>query len=379
MTVDLEFRQNQLLLNPRLPEVQRLQFQEAWSRLVEPKFEGHVGIATSGSSGTSFGKLIILSKEALRVSAASVNERFHSGPDDIWFKSLPDFHVGGLGILVRAKLSGAKIFRDTSLKWDVTGFLSQVEKSGATLISLVPTQVFDLVQAGLRAPASVRAVIVGGGRFENSLRERACDLGWPCLASYGMTETCSQIATALSPQDPRLVLLPHAIAKTEDDGKLAIKSGALLSAQVVFSESGASLIDPKVNDWFVSEDKGRVEGDSLIIEGRATDFVKIGGEGVLVSKLEELLEQLKLETSFSGDAVILAAHDDRLGATIVMMVNSSSKADANVLMAEFNKRVLPFERIREIRIVPEIPRSPLGKLLRGAALQLVGLKALAHD
>ncbi|RYZ69149.1 MAG: o-succinylbenzoate--CoA ligase, partial [Proteobacteria bacterium] len=91
MSIDLEFKKNQLLLNPRLPVDQKLRFEEAWNRLVEPTYTGHVGIATSGSSGSSFGKLILLSKEALRTSARAVNERFHSGPDDIWFKSLPDF------------------------------------------------------------------------------------------------------------------------------------------------------------------------------------------------------------------------------------------------------------------------------------------------
>lgn len=375
-TLDLTFQNNQLLLNPRLPLEQRKIFEDAWLRLVEPTFKHHVGIATSGSTGTSLGKLILLSRDALETSARAVNERFQSGPDDIWMKSLPDFHVGGLGILVRAHLSGAKVYEDQLEKWDAAGFLKQVEASKATLISLVPTQVYDLVQLGLQAPKSVRAVIVGGGRFETSLRERAQALGWPCLASYGMTETCSQIATALSSNDPSLVLLSHAEAKTTESGRLAVRAQSLLSAQIVFTERGAELIDPKQGEWFVSEDRGHVEaGHKLVIEGRASDFVKIGGEGVLVSKLEELLERLKLELKFQGDAVVLAAEDERLGAIIVLL----SSSDANRLVTEFNSRVLPFERIRRTEIVEAIPRSALGKLLRGVALHLVGLKALAHD
>lgn len=363
---------NELLLNPRLPLSVRARFENAWQTLVEPRFTDHVGITTSGSSGDSIGRLIVLSRAAIEASARAVNERFASGPHDVWFKSLPSFHVGGFGILVRARLSGAGVHEDRSEKWNVHEFITQVATSGATLISLVPTQVFDLVQAGVRAPRSVRAVIVGGGRFEDSLRLRAIELGWPCLASYGMTETCSQIATALSPEDPSLVLLSHAEARTSADGRLAVRGPSLLSAQIKFTPEPA-LEDPRIDGWFIGEDHAKVVGRTLIIEGRASDFVKIGGEGVVVARLEERLEQLKLARHFSGDAALLAARDSRLGAAIVLLT-SAAPATVEPLVTAFNEAVAPFERIRSVHHVGEIPRSPLGKLLRGAALQLVGLQ-----
>jgi O-succinylbenzoic acid--CoA ligase len=327
------------------------------------------------------GRLIVLSKDALEASAGAVNERFQSGPHDVWFKSLPSFHVGGLGILVRAKLSGASIYEDRSEKWNVRDFVRQLEESKATLISLVPTQVFDLVQNHISAPARVRAVIVGGGRFEDSLRRRALDLGWPCLPSYGMTETCSQIATALSPDDPRLKLLSHADARTSEDGRLAVKASSLLSAQIVFgtgadTDAGAALVDPRIDGWLLTEDHAKVHDGVLTIEGRAADFVKIGGEGVVVARLEEKLEQEKLASRFVKDCALLAAHDDRLGAVIVLLT-TATKEEAAALIERFNAGVAPFERIRSVHHVKEIPRSPLGKLLRGAALKLVGLKPLA--
>ena len=373
--IDLEFRKNQLLLNPRLPRETLSRFQKAWSQLVEPNYSSHVGIATSGSSGDSTGKIILLSKDALEASARAVNERFKSGPHDVWFKSLPSFHVGGLGILVRAKLSGAQVFEDKSEKWNFREFMTSLEKSQATLVSLVPTQVFDLVQQNVKAPTHVRAVIVGGGRFEESLRLRARDLGWPCLPSYGMTETCSQIATAVSPDDPQLRLLEHAEAQTETGGRLAVRATSLLTAQITFKPD-ARLIDPKVDGWFITEDHARVHDRVLTIEGRSQDFVKIGGEGVVVARLEETLEQLKLAADFSADVALLAAHDERLGASIVM-ITTASATEAAPLVDRFNDQVAPFERIRSVKHVDAIPRSPLGKLLRQPALELVGLKGLS--
>ncbi len=376
MKVDLELEKNQLFLNPRLPRETGERFAKAWHELVEPHFEGYLGLATSGSTSDSIGRLIVLSKEAIESSARAVNERFVSGPEDIWFKSLPSFHVGGLGILVRARLSGARVYEDLSDKWTARDFYGQLISSRATLISLVPTQVFDLIQAQLISPLFVRAVIVGGGRLTESLRLRAKELGWPCLPSYGMTETCSQIATALSSDDPKLTLLSHVQARSAIDGRLEVKASSLLSAQIVFTPE-AQLIDPKVHGWFTTEDRARVDGRVLEIEGRTSDFVKIGGEGVIVARLEERLEQEKLHLEFSKDAAILAAHDERLGAILILM-STAEVEETSRLVEAFNRRVAPFERIREIKYVLEIPRSPLGKLLRGAALKQLNLTAPAQ-
>ena len=378
MSIDLAFRQNQLLLNPRLPTDRREIFAKAWRELAEPDFERHVGIVTSGSSGNSFGRLIILSKDAIEASARAVNERFGSGPHDIWFKSLPSFHVGGLGILVRAKLSGATVYEDREEKWNAEKFAEQLIISQATLVSLVPTQVFDLVQAKIRAPRTVRSVIVGGGRLEDSLRKQATELGWPCLPSYGMTETASQVATALNPEDPRLVLLAHADAKTSVDGHLVLRSSSILTAQISFDSSGvATLTDPKVGGWFTTEDLVKIEDRALTIEGRAGDFIKIAGEGVVLARLEEHLERLRLTSHFTKDAAIIAAKDSRLGAVLVML-SDAPKAEAEELAKKFNEDVAPFERIRRVECVDRIPRSELGKLQRGLALSQIGLEAFTN-
>ena len=102
--------------------------------------------------------------------------------------ALPDFHVGGMGILARcheAFLQGGSGWRG---KWDPVRYHELALAEGSTLSSLVPTQLFDLVEHGLRAPEPLRAVIIGGGRLDDQLYEQALQLGWPLMESYGMTE-----------------------------------------------------------------------------------------------------------------------------------------------------------------------------------------------
>jgi o-succinylbenzoate---CoA ligase len=385
MKIDWVSPTNRLMLNPRLPSEQSSRLVEAWVKEVEPHHEAQIGIATSGTTGDSMGRLVLISKSAFLVSAACVNDRLRSTKSDIWFQALPNFHVGGLGILARAHLSGASIVNSLSNKWNPAEFLKELAASKATLCSLVPTQLFDLVKLKLKAPPALRALILGGGRLESALYMRALELGWPVLPSYGLTECASQVATALSPQDPALIPLSHVEVRIGDESRIEIRSAALLTGQLVFLENERSqhphgrFVDPKVGGWYITEDLGSLDmNGALKVLGRIQDFVKIGGEGVVLSRLEDQLERLRLQFKIDSDIALLVAGDERLGATLVLLADQDSKGLQD-LVNKFNESVMPFERIRAVHKVAAIPRSPLGKLLRGEALSLLGLRWVSES
>ncbi len=322
--IDFQSSASHLLLNPRMPAEER----ERLERLV-PDLDAHVYVATSGSTGAI--KLVALSKQAILASAAAVNERLEVTSRDVWAAVLPTFHVGGLGVYARCHLAGA---RALPMTWDPRTFV----QSEATLASLVPAQVRDLIAAGLEPPPALRAILVGGGAFDP-----VAAAGWPVLASYGMSECCSTISV----ED---LLLSHIEARRETNGRLAFRGSSLLTGYA--TEEG--LIDPKIDGWFISEDLGDVDGRRLRVDGRAGDFVKIGGESVDLKRLDRILHELA-----GDDAAIVAMPDERLGHVIHLATTiEPTFADA------FNSRVHPFERIRAIHRVDGIPRSPLGKLLR---------------
>ena len=376
MNIDWVSDENHLLLNPRLSNETREIYERGWKRI---ELKEQIGIVTSGSTSVGYGRLIALSKNALLMSAQGVNTFLQSSKTDIWMKTLPDFHVGGLGILTRAHLSGAKVVESQLQRWDVTDFYHELLTSRASLLSLVPTQVFDLVKAGFQSPPSLRAIVVGGGRLDSELGDAAIQLGWPVLPSYGLTECGSQVATAQSSRDPRLRALSHVEIRITKDDHIEIRSAALLTAQMSFAADGTpSLSDPKHGGWFRTEDRGRLEPDgSLSVFGRSQDFIKIGGEGVALPQLEEKLERLRMSSGFSYEAVLLAVADDRLGAKIVLVSNAPDPV-SRTLVESFNSGVLPFERIREKFYVKRIPRSALGKLLRGETLTLIGLQPVVN-
>jgi O-succinylbenzoic acid--CoA ligase len=337
--IDWASRASHLLLNPRMPAEERARLE---SLVVE--LPGHVWLATSGTTGAL--KLAALSKEALLASAAAVNRHLQSDARDVWCSVLPPFHVGGLGIEARAFLSGARVMR---MEWDPRAFAAAGE---VTLASLVPAQVSDLIELRLASPPALRAIVVGGGALAPSLYDDARALGWPLLPSYGMTETCSQVATA-TPASPELLLLDHVEARAQEGGRLAFRGASLFTGYG--TEDG--FIDPKVDGWFVTEDLGTVEGRILRVEGRRGDFVKIGGESVDLARLDSILAAVA-----GVHAAVVAIPDRRLGHVIHLAVDRT--LDANAVASAYDQRVHPFERARAIHQVAEIPRSPLGKLLR---------------
>lgn len=339
--IDWSSDDSHLLLNPRLPEAERRSLEA-----LAPKMRGHILLATSGTTGGS--KLVALSKVAILASAAAVNKRLDATASDVWCCVLPTFHVGGLGIYARAHLTASRV---VAMQWDPRAFAT----TEATLASLVPAQVHDLIAAGLQPPPTLRAILVGGGAFDPHLLDKAQALGWPVLPSYGMTECCSTVSVSD-------VLLSHLEARREVDGRLAFRGPSLLSGYV--TEEG--FVDPKIDGWFISDDIGEVDGRLLRVRGRRGDFVKIGGESVDLKRLDRILDSLRGD----ADAALIAVPDERIGNVIELAVIG----EAENLVRTFNARVAPFERIRRVHRVRSIPRSSLGKLLRRELLSEVVAK-----
>jgi O-succinylbenzoic acid--CoA ligase len=370
---------NHLLLNPRWSKAELHSLQEV-AETVSKDFTltSHLWLATSGSTAeTHFSiKLVALSKAAFLASARAVNDHLKITEKDIWLQVLPRFHVGGLGIEVRALLSQSKIIQDFE-KWDPQRIASVMEEKAVTLASFVPTQIFDFVRGGLPSPSTLRAVVVGGGALDPALYLSARKLGWPLLPSYGMSETCSQIATAtlesLTSREkalPRPRKLSHVQWRKSQEGLLEVHGGSLLSLYGQRQKDGRILgWDPKVLGWFHTEDLVELHGDEIVFLGRLGDFIKIGGEGSSLGRLRGIFEKILFETDPQKlpQMVLVDAPSPRLGTEIHLVYEGRIQEKLLLEIKEkYNQQVLPFERIREVRVLGErsqIPRSELGKVL----------------
>ena len=338
---------------------------------------------TSGSTAGSLfhSKWVILSDDAIQNAAQASNEFLDCTKSDKWLNPLPSFHVGGFSIFERARLLGNEVVGFDWERWNPRAYAELLEASSATLSSLVPTQVFDLVQAHLRAPESVRAIIVGGARLPDDLYWTARELGWPLLRSYGLTEACSQVATEkLSSLDHQfggqeLKLLPHLDSVTDSEGRIMIRGSSLFSGYLLFQEGiGPYFYDPKTIDrYFITEDYGRINGRSIEVTGRTTDQIKINGELISLNKLREKLSMVAGQ--FANQLTLLEVDDKRRGNAIVMVFESNMDLLlANDIQNRYNSVVLPLERIRDVIRVENLPRTALNKIKWEELRQLVKMQ-----
>jgi O-succinylbenzoic acid--CoA ligase len=328
-----------------------------------PELAGHVLFETSGSTGVP--KWVAISKQALLISAAAVNRHLGVASQSAWGLALPLNHVGGFGVAARAYEAGCDlhIFKP---RWAAGIFRDWLEMSKVSHTSLVPTQVHDLVNANLCAPAGLMAIVVGGGHLDAATGQAARDLGWPVLASYGMSEAASQIATQgleqleLAYQSAPLPLLPIWEAEVSAAGCLAISGPALFSGTV----SGGQF-SPRTTDWHSCSDRALLENRQLTPLGRVDSLVKILGELVDPEAIERELLGLSAGLLAPAAFAVIAMPDARSGHVLLPLFEASvNPALIQRVLSLYAQQAPGFRRLRPPAIVEKLPRSELGKLRR---------------
>lgn len=319
----------------------------------------HVLFATSGSGGAP--KWIALSKSALLASAAAVNRHLGVTSASVWGLALPVHHVGGFGVMARAREAGCAVEMFPP-SWDPHGFATWLATRRVTHTSLVPTQVHDLVAAGCRPPAGLVVVVVGGGRLDVAAGRAARALGWPVLASYGMTEAASQVATqALAdlsrPYVPAPIpILPHWNVRSDAGGCLEIAGPALFSGMII---NGCYQMRP--GDWHATRDRIAITGAGLAPLGRADDMVKIAGALVDPRQVESGLAAMLGDHGRSIAVVPLP--DARLGHRLVVVAESSvPEQPLQAAIGAHNASVPRSRRIAAPIRLASLPRGALGKI-----------------
>ena len=328
-----------------------------------PELAGHVLFETSGSTGDP--KWIALSKQALLASAAAVNRHLEVTLDSCWGLALPVNHVGGFGVAARAYEAGCG-FENFSQRWNARGFRDWLNQDKVTHTSLVPTQVHDLVTANLTAPAAVRAIVVGGGHLDPLTGQAARDLGWPVLASYGMTEAGSQIATQRLDQlhapyqSAPIPMLPIWDASITSENLLAISGPALFSGYL-----SGRLFHPRGSKWHDTADRAILENRWLTPLGRADALVKVLGELVDPEAIERELLAISQGRLAPGTFAVLALPDARAGNMLVPVFESTvSPAVIESVLSLYQEQAPGFRRLKSAVVIDNFPRSELGKIRR---------------
>jgi O-succinylbenzoic acid--CoA ligase len=269
--------------------------------------------------------------------------------EDRWLCTLPLSHVGGLSIPLRSAIYGTTVVLHERFETDAV--VRSVIEDGVTLISLVPTTLARLLDAGLERPPTLRVALVGGGPLPPTLASRAAAAGIPVAQTYGLTEACSQVATSLpgEPETAGRPLLGTAVRIGE--------GGEILVAGPTVAPAAAD-----ADGWLRTGDLGTLdERGRLTLTGRKADTIVSGGENVAPAEVEAAL----LTHPAIADAAVHGSPDAEWGERVVAtVVLRDGAATAEELRAHVAARLAPFKVPKEVRFVERLPRTPSGKLVR---------------
>jgi O-succinylbenzoic acid--CoA ligase len=301
-------------------------------------------------------------------------------PDERWLCALPLAHVGGLSILMRSV-----IYATTAVvheRFDTEAVLEELMRSdGATLVSLVPTTLARLLDAGLREPPRLRCALLGGGPVPAAMVARAREAGVPVRQTYGLTEACSQASTqpaggSARPDRRDGPPLDDAGPKAATDdagreGAVADDAGPpLFCARVRCSDDGEILVaGPTVapaaagpDGWLRTGDLGELVGGRLRVVGRKAETIVSGGENVAPAEVEAVL----IEHPAVADAAVIGRPDPRWGEAItaIVVLAAGERANAGELRDHCAGRLAPFKVPKTFSFTGRLPRTPSGKLMR---------------
>jgi o-succinylbenzoate---CoA ligase len=275
-------------------------------------------VATSGSTGEPKG--VVLAHDAIRWAADATNAALAVDPAvDAWLVQLPLSHVGGLGVVTRALLSG------TPLTFDPLA---------ATLTAAVPTQ---LERAD---HARFRAVLVGGSA---DWRDRPANV----VRTYGLTESYGGVVYDGVP-------LPGVEVRVVD-GEVQLRCGSLLRCY-------ADGTVPLVEGWLPTGDDGSWDGARLTVHGRRGDVIVTGGEKVWPEAVERVLRGV----AGVADVAVVGRPDDEWGQAVTAVVVPDGEPPTLDDLRAATADLPPWWAPKRLELRAGLPRTTIGKVRRSA-------------
>ena len=219
--------------------------------------------------------------------------------------------------------------------------------------------VTQLLEAGgLEELRSLRAILVGGAPAPAETVREWSRLGLAVCPSYGLTETCSQVAIVPPGRVPELAGTAGLVgsqASIEIVDEEIVVSGPAVSPGYV----NPDLPSPPSEGRFATGDTGSLDGDVLTVRGRRDDTIVTGGENVHPDQVEGVLR----EHPAVGDVAVAGRPDPMWGQVVTAWVVAEDVRAAD-LEAWCRGRLAAFKIPRRWVFVDRLPRGEGGKLLR---------------
>ncbi len=334
---------------------------------------------TGGTTGIP--KAVVVSHAARYASALTATTRFGFQSDDIVGVATPLFHAAGLFVcFAPAILLGATTVLLRS--WSPDRFIDLIEREGVTATLMVPTQLGDLIShPGFSAQrvASLRKVSYAGAPMSPSLfaRVRTALPNTEFSENYGQSETGPLTVRRAADPSEKFHTVGRRCAGVEveilrDDGTVAAAGevGEIVTRgphvlSEYFGEPALTAQSFCHGNWLRTGDVGYFDAQGfLVLVDRLRDIIICGGENIYPAEIENALYRHPAV----AECAAFGIPDDRSGELPAAHVVLRQNADVtDTALIEFcATQIARHKRPRLVKVVSSLPRTPLGKIHRGA-------------
>lgn len=330
---------------------------------------------TSGTTGKPKGCL--QSGHAVATSALSfaLHRRFTAGERLLSINPL--FHVVGMQqVAAMLACGGCSVFagRDD----DSAAVLDLVHREACTTTSAFPTICFPWIAMNpVRAGVMPLTNYTGGAGMGRPQMYEFIERDWDArvIGGYGQTEICG-FATFIDYPDmlahPRSIgwALPHlemTILDPEgralppgEEGEICLRGGSVMLGYWRNPEATEAALG---HGWLRTGDLGTMDEAGLgYLLGRAKELIKTGGENVYPAEVDAIFAAMPEV----ADAGCCGVPDKQWGEAVkaFVVLKPGHELTREEITQRFKGQIAGYKRPRYIEFVDQLPRDPIGKLLR---------------
>jgi fatty-acyl-CoA synthase len=309
--------------------------------------------------------------------------------DDVVLQVLPQFHCGGWNVqALLAWWKGATVVLERG--FDPARCLELIEAKRVTTMMGVPATYLFLAQSPGFAAAdlsSLSRAVVGGAPMPETLLETWQERGVEIIQGYGLTEAAPNVL-CLAPEDAIRKRgfagkpYPHVDTALRDPESGRLLEGPGLGELVVrgpnvfagYWENEEATRAAFADGWLLTGDWAERDDEGYYrIADRLKDMYISGGENVYPAEVEAVL----FAHAAVADAAVVGTPDERWGESGVAFVvlHEAGEATEQELIEHCRASLARFKVPKLVRIVPELPRSGMNKVLKDELKALLEVPA----